>query len=126
MAISRINVSTPSNEVIFLDSACGNSADGVKSSSALVYSITVDNSANGSSVFVKLWNLTSGSVVIGTSAPDQIILVPGSSVVTQTYFTGATPGVTFSTALSVACLTTGGTAGSTSPSSNVAVSINYV
>ena len=125
MAISTINVSTPSNEIIFNDSAMGNSADGIKSGSALVYSVTADNSLNGSAVYVKLYNLASGSVVVGTTAPDQIILVPGSSVVTQTYFTGATPGVTFGTALSAICVTAGGTAGSTSPSSSVSVTVNY-
>ena len=125
MAISTVNVSSPSNEIIYNDSAMGNTADGIKSSSALIYSVTVDNSANGSAVYVKLFNLASGSVVVGTSAPDEILLIPGSSVVTRTYFTGAAPGITFSTALSAFCVTSGGTAGSTSPSSNVSVTVNF-
>lgn len=125
MAISQINVSSPTNEIIFNDSAIGNVADGVKSSSTLIYSVTVDNSANGSAVYLKLFNLASGSVVVGTTSPDEILYIPGSSVVTRVYFTGATPGVTFSTALSAICVTSGGTAGSTSPSSNVSATINY-
>jgi hypothetical protein len=126
MAITQINVSSPTNEIVFNDSAMGNTADGVKSSSALVYSVTVDNSLNGGSAsYVKLFNLASGSVVVGTTAPDEIIYVPGGAVITQVYSTSAAPGKTFGTALSAFCVTTGGTAGSTSPSSNVSVTINY-
>lgn len=126
MAISKLNVSSPSNEIVFNDSAMGNTADGIKSSSAVVYNVIVDNSANGSAVYVKLYNLASGSVVVGTTAPDEIIMVPASSVVTQVYWTAAAPGKTFGTALSAVCVTAGGTAGSTSPSSNVSVTVNYV
>lgn len=126
MAISTVNVSSPSNEVVYNDSAMGNIVDGIKSSSALIYSITIDNSLNGGSAsYVKLFNLASGSVVVGTSAPDEILYVPGGAVITQVYWTGSAPGKTFSTALSAFCVTTGGTAGSTSPSSNVSVTINF-
>jgi hypothetical protein len=125
MGISQINVSSPTNEIIFNDTAMGNTADGIKSSSALLYSVTVDNSLNGSAVYVKLYNLASGSVVVGTTAPDEILYIPGSSVVTKTYFTAAAPGVTFGTALSAICVTAGGTAGSSSPASNVSVTVNY-
>lgn len=126
MAISQVNVTSPSGEVLFTDTAMGNTADGVKSSSAVIFSISINNSANGSAVYVKLFNLASGSVVVGTTAPDEVIYVPGSAIVTQNYFTsGSTPGKTFGTALSAICVTTGGTAGSTAPSSNVSVTISY-
>ena len=126
MAITQINVSSPSNEIVFNDSALGNSADGIKASSALVYSIVVDNSANGGAAsYVKLFNLASGSVVVGTSAPDEILYVPAGAVITQVYWTSSNPGKTFASALSAVCVTTGGTAGSTSPSSNVSVTVNY-
>jgi hypothetical protein len=126
MAITQINVSSPTNEIVFNDSAMGNTADGIKSSSAIVYSVTIDNSLNGGAAsYVKLFNLASGSVVVGTTAPDEIIFVPGGAVVTHVLYTGATPGVTFATALSAFCVTTGGTAGSSAPSSSVSVTINY-
>lgn len=126
MAITQVNISSPSNEIVFNDSAMGNTVDAVKASSTLVYSITVDNSANGGAAsYVKLYNLASGSVVVGTSAPDEILYIPAGAVVTQIYWTGANPGKTFSTALSAVCVTAGGTAGSTSPVSNVSVTINY-
>jgi hypothetical protein len=126
MSITQINVSSPTNEIVFNDSAMGNTADGVKASSALVYSVTVDNSLNGGAAsYVKLYNLASGSVVVGTTAPDEIIYVPAGAVITQVYWTSSAPGKTFGTALSAVCVTAGGTAGSTSPSSNVSVTINY-
>lgn len=126
MSISQINVSSPSNEIIFTDTSMGSTVDGIKSSSAKVYSVTIDNTLNGVPSYVKLYNVVSGSVTVGTTSPDEVILVPASSSVTATYFTGAAPGKTFGTALSAACVTTGGTAGVSSPASSVQVSVNYV
>src|ERR1700676_2991024 len=101
--------------------------DGIKASSAKVYSVLVDNTLNGAAAtYVKLYNLASGSVTVGTTAPDEIIFVPGGALVTVTYFTGAAQGKTFPVGLSAAAVTTGGTAGITSPASSVVVSVNYV
>lgn len=127
MAITQVNISSPSNEIVFTDTAMGNLADAIKASSAKVYAVTVDNSANGGAPsYVKLFNLAGGSVVVGTTAPDEIIFVPSGAVITHNFFTGATPGKTFGTALSAFCVTAGGTAGATSPASPVIVSVNYV
>ena len=127
MSITTINVGTPTNQFLFTDTAMGNSADGVKSSSALLLFVTIDNTANaGAASYVKLYNLASGSVTVGTTAPDEVIYVPANVIVTREFFSGASAGVTFGIGLSAACLTTGGTAGSTSPSSSVIVSIAYV
>jgi hypothetical protein len=127
MAITQVEVATPAGLFIFQDSAMGNSADGIKASSAKVYSVTIDNSANGGAAsYVKLYNLASGSVVVGTTAPDEIIYVPGGAVITQYFFTGAAQGKVFGTSLSAVCVTTGGTAGSSSPASSVIVSVSYV
>jgi hypothetical protein len=127
MAITQVNVSTPSVEIVFQDTSMGNVVDSIKASSAKVYSVIVDNSANGgAATYVKLFNLASGSVILGTTAPDEIIFVPGGAIVTKQYFTSAAQGVTFGTALSAAAVTTGGTAGTTSPVSSVVVSVIYV
>jgi hypothetical protein len=126
MAITSINVSTPTGEIVFNDSAMGNTADAVKASSALVYSVVIDNSANaGAASYVKLFNLAAASVVVGTTAPDEIIYVPQGAVVTHVFFTGAAAGKTFGTALAAFCVTAGGTAGVTAPSSNTSVTINF-
>ena|ERR1700676_2210416 len=127
MPISTVNVSSPSNEIVFTDTAMGAAIDGIKASSAQVYSISVNNLLNGTSVYLKLYNLASGSVIVGTTAPDQIVLVPANAIVVENYFTsGSTPGKTFAVALSAACVTTGGTTGTTSPASSVIVSVSYV
>lgn len=126
MAITTVNVSTPTNEIVYNSSAMGSTVEGIKSSSAKVFSITIDNTANaGAASYVKLFNLASGSVTLGTTVPDEVIYVPANSIVTQVLYTGATPGKTYATALSAACVTTGGTAGVTAPSSSVSVTINY-
>jgi hypothetical protein len=127
MAITQVNVSTPSVEIVFTDTAMGNAVDAIKASSAKVYTVIVDNSANaGAASYVKLYNLASGSVTVGVTAPDEIIYVPQGAVVTRQFFTSAAQGVTFGTALSAVCVTTGGTAGSTPPVSSVVVSVIYV
>lgn len=127
MAQTQIVVATPANITQFQDTAMGATADGIKASSAVVYSIFIDNSANGGAAsYVKLFNLASGSVVVGTTSPDEIIYVPAGAVVEHLLYTGSAPGKTFATALSAACVTTGGTAGNTPPVSNVKVTINFV
>lgn len=126
MAITQVNVSSPSTEIIYTDTAMGSTADGVKSSSAVVYSVSIDNSLNsGAASYVKLFNLASGSVTVGTTVPDEVIYAPQGSITVISFKTSAAPGKTFGTALSACCVTTGGTAGSTPPGSSVVVSINY-
>jgi len=127
LAISQVEVASPAGLFVFTDTAMGNTADGIKASSAKLYSVQIDNSANGGAAsYVKIYNLASGSVVVGTTAPDEIIYVPAGAVITQYFFTGAAAGKTFGTALSAICVTTGGTAGSTSPVSAAVVTVSYV
>lgn len=126
MAITQVNIGTPSNITVFSDSAMGAGVDAVKASSAVVYSVLIDNTLNGGAAcYVKLFNLASGSVVVGTTAPDEVIYVPAGQKVTHLLYTGANPGKTFGAALSAICVTTGGTGGSVAPASNVSVTINY-
>src|ERR1700693_4941563 len=96
MAIDQVNISTPTNLIEFTDTSMGSTIDGIKASSAKVYSVIVDNSLNGgAATYVKFYNLASGSVTVGTTAPDEIIFVPGGATVTVTYFTGASQGKRF-------------------------------
>ncbi len=127
MAITQVVVASPAAETIFKDTVMGNAADAVKSSSALLLYAIIDNSANGGAAsYVKLYNLASGSVVVGTTAPDVIIYVPAGAIVTIPFFTSAAQGLTFGTALSACCVTAGGTAGTVSPSSSVVCTLAYV
>lgn len=105
----------------------GASADAIKGSSAKVYWITIDNTANSvSASYVKLYNLAAGSVTVGTTVPDEIIYVPADVVITHVFSTGANPGKTFPIALAACCVTAGGTAGVTPPVGGVIVSVCYV
>lgn len=126
MAITQVSVGTPSNLFQFTDSAMGSTVDAVKAAAATIYDIFIDNSLNGGAAsYVKLFNLAAGSVTLGTTAPDEIIYVPAGAKITIPKFTAGIGGVTFPTALSAACVTTGGTAGVTAPASNVSVSFLY-
>ena len=104
---------------IFNETSVANAKIDVKASSAIVYFIQVDNTANGAASYLKLYN--TNTVTVGTTVPDDVILVPAS--VTRVIAMPA--GVTFGTGLSVACVTAGGTAGTTSPVSAVIVRIAY-
>jgi hypothetical protein len=127
MAITQVNVSTPANEILFTDTAMGAVADAIKASSAVVNYLIIDNTANAAAAsYVKLYNLAAGSVIVGTTVPDEVIYVPANQIITVPYFTKAVLGKTFNVALAAACLTTGGTAGTTPPVSSVIVTVSYI
>lgn len=127
MAISTIVIASPVNESIFTDTAMGNIVDAIKASSALILSVQVDNTANGGAPsYVKLFNLAGGSVTLGTTAPDKVLYAEAGKKDTYIFFSNANPGITFPTGLSAACVTTGGTAGTTSPVSSVIVTVTFV
>lgn len=126
MAITNILLQNPAGFSQYTDTQIGNAVDGVKASSAALYQVTVDNSGNGgAAAYVKLYNATSGSVTIGTTVPDEVIFVPAGAIITQPYYTKSALGKAFGTALTAACLTTGGTAGTTSPTNPVICTIVY-
>jgi len=118
MATSNIPVLT--SAALFTDTDIAGTAVAVKASSTVVYEIEVDNTANGAASYLKLWN--TGTVTVGTTVPDWVIMIPASVKRTLVM----PDGITFATALSVACTTAGGTTGSTGPTSDVAVKIVYV
>jgi hypothetical protein len=126
MAISTVNIASPANEVVYSSSAMGATKEGIKASSAKVFSVIVDNTLNGADTYVKLWNVASGSVTVGTTAPDEVIYAPLGVITTHIMYTGAAQGKTFGTALTAAAVTTAGTAGVTGPSSNTVVTVNYI
>lgn len=90
----------------------------VNTGAATVYIIKVDNVNNGSqAVFLKLYNNVAPTV--GTTAPDMVWRVPGGAAPTIMI----AEGINFATGLSFACVTAGGTGGTTSPTNDVAVSL---
>ena len=126
MAITQIVTQSPVGETLYSDSNIGNTADAIKASSATLLYVTINNSANVQPSYVKLFNLAGASVVVGTTAPDEVVYVPGGATVFQVYQTAATPGKIFGTALSACCVTAGGTGGVSSPSSPVYATFAYL
>lgn len=126
MAITQIVVASPPVETLYSDTNIGNTVDAIKASSGTLLYVTIGNTANVSASYVKICNLASGSVTPGTTPPDECIYVPGGATVTQTFFTGASPGKVFGTALSAFCVTTPGTGGTTAASSPVTATFAFV
>jgi len=91
-----------------------NVADGATS----LYVAHFDNAANGAASYAKFYNLAAPTV--GTSEPELIIPLPASGRRTLV----CNEGHRFTVALSVASVTAGGTAGTTGPTSDVAIDLS--
>lgn len=94
-----------------------NTAEALASTSKTLRSVTVDNSANGAVSYFKMWN--SAAPTVGTTEPFMILMVPAS--VKRSFI--FPEGIVFGTAMEVACVTTPGKAGTTSPTSSVTVQV---
>jgi len=120
MAVTSLTLTSLATS-LFQDTILANAAVVVKASGGTLYAIHIDNSANASAVYLKLWD-SAGAVVVGTTAPDFIIKVPAS-------FDGpvllAVEGITFASGLQAACVTEAGTAGTTSPGAAVVARIAF-
>jgi hypothetical protein len=80
--------------------------------------VKIDNTANAAqSVYAKFFNGTTGTA--GTSAPDIIIPAAGGATVTVSVHRSSSPSTAFATGISAWCVTAGGTAGTTNPTSDV-------
>ena len=94
--------------------------DQLSGSSANIAQVEINNTNNASTTaYLKLYNVASGSVTLGTTTPYMVLPCPGGDTITY-----ALPKqTTFPSALSVAMVTTGGTAGTTSMAKSVTVTI---
>lgn len=120
MAQNSSLINVLANGVVVRDPAIGAAADSnVGPGAATVYLIQIDNSGNpNQKVYLKMWDNVAPTV--GTTAPNKIIPVPGGSI----QKVGCIEGIPFTTALSFACVTTGGTGGTTAPTNPVIVAIS--
>jgi hypothetical protein len=122
MSITQVQIPS-TGQIVFTDTALG-TVDAVKNSACKVFSIAADNSANSGAVtYLHLYNQAGGNITLGTTPSDSIIMVPAGAILELSFFTGNAPGVTYSTALSIAATTTSG--GLTPPSSPTIVSVVY-
>ena len=115
------NTAILANAALFIDPANGATATVVKASSAAIYQISLDNTANGAATFLRLYN-TAATVTVGTTVPDSMIMVPASGTVSFTMPTGWT----FDTGLVLSSGTSATLATTTAPSSSFIVRIVYV
>lgn len=108
--------SFPSGALYFSNTQIANTAIDISSSSLKVKFLHVDNSANtGSDVWFKLYSAGSGSVTVGTTVPWAIFKVAAGGILTLVFPTG----LPATSALCCACVTAGGTGGSSAPANAV-------
>lgn len=93
----------------------------VGSGATTVYAIEVDNSGNTSAVYLRMYNLLFSSVSVGTTAPECVLKIPAGTK--RKHFFNNGVGMAFATAMTIACLTVGGTAGSTGPTNDVTATL---
>lgn len=105
----------PGDRYVVQTSATATPDNAVAGGAGLLLQVDIDNTANTDAVYVKLWNHAGPTV--GTTAPEWVFKCPAS---VRRIFS-CTPGSNFATNLSLACVTTGGTGGTTSPTNAVAV-----
>jgi hypothetical protein len=116
MALSvSTQVSPIATKLVRQTSATATADCDVLDTSGSVYMIDVDNAANAAASYLKLYD--SASPTVGTTAPDFVWGVPAgvrrAMVVPE--------GIAFAVAISMACVTAGGTSGTTPPSHPVVV-----
>jgi len=122
MAVSNINIAQITGANLFLDTANEDTVIAVKGSSGVIYSLELDNSANGAATYFKLFNVAAGSVVLGTTAADLVILVPAATAITLVFPSGLTLG----TAIACASVTGKAESDNTAPTSSFIVKMVYV
>jgi hypothetical protein len=151
--VTQIDIATPAPQLLFNDSAMSAIPDAVKTSGGILYFLILDNSANNVPVFLQIWDLAVGSVVVGSTGAYEVVScpsgvfravpqttqgkggftvtlptfdyipIPGSSVVTVSYRTSAAPGKVFSNAITAVVTTS--LVGAISSASPVSVTICY-
>ena len=109
MALTATGQSNPTDTKLAVQDDAGADADNnIFGEDVSVRMVEIDNGGS-STVYVKLY--THASPTIGTTVPNMVLMCPGS--VKRSY---AFPeGIAFAPAVSMACLTEGGTAGTGAP-----------
>lgn len=90
------------------------------SGAATMYQVRINNTS-GAAVFLKFWDATSG-VTVGTTDPVIVLKCPASSARTYNCLEGMHA---LGTGMAYACVTAGGTAGTTNPAATVDIRVQY-
>mgnify|MGYP001564100034 CR=1 FL=1 len=122
MATSVVTIASPSGLTKFRETDLEGTKIAVDATSGTIHAIVIDNTANAAEAeYLKLWDAASGSVTVGTTAPDWVFKIPAAVKRTIVF----NEGVAYATALTAACVTTAGTAGTTNPTASVVVEIIF-
>tara|TARA_X000001388_G_scaffold36596_1_gene25894 strand:- start:510 stop:875 length:366 start_codon:yes stop_codon:yes gene_type:complete len=114
MALSLVGVVANAGATHAIQTDATSTVDVLKAGSGTLYKVEINNTTNSSPVYVKLW-LSTGSITVGTTDPHYVFKCPAS--VTRSY--SCPKGAAFATGLKAACVTTGGTAGTSNPTNDV-------
>ena len=119
MAVTIIPLGIQGNALRIIRDAVANATaeNNVNDGAGTIYAVTIDNAANANKEYLKLYNVAAPTV--GTTDLDMILMIVASVKRTFVFKTGNN----FATAVSYACVTTAGTAGTTNPVSTVLVDI---
>lgn len=117
MASFKTSIPSSISSNKWTDNAASSTAVQVSNSATNVDQIRIVNTANSTKLYLKLYNLASASVTVGTTDPVAILPVEASSSVEYAF----DPNLELTAALTYAVVTTGGTAGTSAPSTAITV-----
>jgi hypothetical protein len=119
MALSDVAVPTQISGFRAEQTSGNASADSIGSSTVYVHQVFINNSLNTAASYLKLYDASSPTV--GTTAPDFIFPVAGSSVAEFSIH----PGGKFTNGIKAAVLTDAGTGGTSAPANDCSYVIMY-
>jgi len=119
MSVSTVTLGARFGAYFAKEDDADESAGAIKASSGTVYTVEINNSSNSANTYIKFFNHASPTV--GSTVPEMVLKCPASATVTYQF----TLGIAFDTAISIAGLTAGGTAGTAAPGSNAIVKVIY-
>ena len=116
MAITIQPLTLDAAEKIISDADVDETAEvDVNHGAAKIVALVLDNTANSATTYLKLYN--TATVTVGTTVPDLVLMVLASVTRTMVIKSRSYAGLYFDTALTLAAVTAGGTAGTTGPTS---------
>ena len=119
MATYKTSISGSISDAKWTDDAATATEVEASSSAINVDQVRIDNTANSTKLYLKLYNLAASSLTVGSNSPESILAVEAGSSVEY----GFDPGMVFGTALCYAVVTTGGTAGTAGPGTAITLEI---
>ena len=119
MATYKTSIPSAISAVKWTDTAASATEVEVSTSGITIHQVRIVNTANTTKLYLKLYNSNASGLTIGTSAPEVVLPVEASSSVEYAF----DPGIVYSAALCYGVLTTGGTAGTTGPTTAITVEL---